>query len=449
MAPGINLPALDLWISSVRVLHGFCTMFFFLLVTAIHQSHQKEACHYSCYSDTVDCNSMNISNISLIYARSNYTENSLESKMLKNSINPVDQVTVKDCRLRVLNLQLNYLFSLENAEWNQMKNLEYLDLSRNKIVELPSGVFNLPSLISLNISFNLIGTINNGSFRNLPSLRSLDLSGNPVGSLSLAWFDPITDLHYLYLSKCDILIIPDGFGAVFLNLKVLDLSGNQIQLVTGAQIQQLENISVIINKNPFHCDCRLIDFQTWVSNQSYDKELVCATPKIMNGQILQDIPNLCNSSHFDPSNVHPVLPAYPTRNTQLPYDPMMGIGTAVVLSGMLVLFLLCVLLDKLKRKLKHWWRKRSDKESQYSYSAGRLDSISKLHTFPEDSLQRTGSQYKGSQCNCDSERRSISIQSSFDAYQKGLCVPRTSLDGKTLQYHSENIIDPCCTETHL
>ncbi|XVE53657.1 hypothetical protein DITRI_Ditri03aG0020600 [Diplodiscus trichospermus] len=135
----------------------------------------------------------------------------------------------------------------------KLTQLQSLDLSNNKITGLPSDLWSLGSLKSLNLSHNQISGSVPNNIGNFGLLEVIDLSGNnfsgeiPAGLSSLVslqvlkldgngfqWSIPTGILDCLYLVLLDLSSnrlngsLPDGFGAAFPKLKTLNLAGNEI-----------------------------------------------------------------------------------------------------------------------------------------------------------------------------------------------------------------------------
>ncbi|CAA3007326.1 probable LRR receptor-like serine threonine-kinase At2g24230 [Olea europaea subsp. europaea] len=136
----------------------------------------------------------------------------------------------------------------------KLKNLEFLDLSNNKITGLSSDFWSLSSLKNLNLSFNQISGILPSNIGNFGQLQSLDLSFNnfsgsipeaissllslQVLNLSTSGFESVIPLG---ISQCRSMIsidlsrnklngsLPSGFGAAFPKLRFLNLAENEIR----------------------------------------------------------------------------------------------------------------------------------------------------------------------------------------------------------------------------
>ncbi|XP_078683343.1 relaxin receptor 1-like [Branchiostoma floridae x Branchiostoma belcheri] len=101
--------------------------------------------------------------------------------------------------LVVRNNSIEVVAARDLAELTQ---IDGLDLSENKIVKFPSGVFrNLSALEKLNISFNPLQVLQWDLFDGLEKLGSLDLRGIMAQNMSLRLFRPLRKLKYIYFSQ--------------------------------------------------------------------------------------------------------------------------------------------------------------------------------------------------------------------------------------------------------
>ncbi|CAI9787416.1 unnamed protein product [Fraxinus pennsylvanica] len=136
----------------------------------------------------------------------------------------------------------------------KLKNLEFLDLSNNKITGLSSDFWSLNSLKNLNLSFNQISGILPSNIGNFGQLQSLDLSFNnfsgsipeaisslislQVLNLSTNGFESVIPLGIL---QCRSMVsidlsgnklngsLPSGLGAALPKLRFLNLAENEIR----------------------------------------------------------------------------------------------------------------------------------------------------------------------------------------------------------------------------
>ncbi|XP_044160993.1 leucine-rich repeat-containing protein 3 [Bufo gargarizans] len=149
--------------------------------------------------------------------------------------------------------------------------------SRN-LEEIP---IDLPmDTVSLKLDANKIQSVPNNAFKDLTYLQELDLSRNSIEKIELSAFKGVTD-----------------------GLRLLDLSGNQIQSIPKEALANLKG-KIRLSNNPLRCDCSLqemlrelnldpdtvndIACQTSVQEEYVGKPLI---------QVLDSGVNFCNIHH--------------------------------------------------------------------------------------------------------------------------------------------------------
>ncbi|KAK9275580.1 hypothetical protein L1049_022847 [Liquidambar formosana] len=159
----------------------------------------------------------------------------------------------------------------------KLSKLQTLDLSNNKISSLPSDLWSLGSLKTLNLSFNQIyGSLPN-NIGNFGLLESLDLSCNNFSGAIPEAISSLVSLQVLKLNQnglqlsvpwgilnCQSLVsidlssnqlngtLPHGFGTAFPKLKTLNLARNDIQ-GKASDFSELKSITYLnISGNLFH-----------------------------------------------------------------------------------------------------------------------------------------------------------------------------------------------------
>ncbi|KAG8560268.1 hypothetical protein GDO81_014869 [Engystomops pustulosus] len=126
------------------------------------------------------------------------------------------------------------------------EDLEYLDLSYNKITELkPDSFSRYPKLDTLNLSYNNISSVSNGSFNANLLLRNLSLFNNSLQEIPASSLEPLTVLEILDLSN-NFYTLPT-LGKEFcnlVNLKVLSIGGPLVSKIQRMDLANLQNISL-------------------------------------------------------------------------------------------------------------------------------------------------------------------------------------------------------------
>lgn len=134
-------------------------------------------------------------------------------------------------KLKYLNISHNVLIGLEFFTiLSQLSSLEVLDLSSNKITEVPSlKLFKMNNLKTLNLANNFITEIPDKSLSGLFSLRQLRLQNNEIQSIHPNAFNQLFGLAYLDVSKNKLQYLdPNIFTIPSVNLKKLFLQDNQL-----------------------------------------------------------------------------------------------------------------------------------------------------------------------------------------------------------------------------
>ena len=133
--------------------------------------------------------------------------------------------------LNVLILRENGIEKVTPFTFTGMDNLISIDLSQNYIRTLESGVFGNNYLNEVNMSGNLLKELEEETFVNLPILESLDLSHNNLIGIKNGAFDAIPRLKKLYMTHNRLSSYKGDYFANMGNdtdLHTLDLSHNEL-----------------------------------------------------------------------------------------------------------------------------------------------------------------------------------------------------------------------------
>ena len=153
-------------------------------------------------------------------------------------------------QLNQLSLQSNDLSQLHPETFHGLTFRDFrwrcssciLDISRNKLQDLPWNVFDgLQDLRSLDLAENELVTLPSGAFHGLTSLRSLRLGGNRLRSLGDRPFRWLYRLEELNLQQNQLANLDaDVFGDDFYSLLDLKLGGNRLTNVTQRPLQRFQ-----------------------------------------------------------------------------------------------------------------------------------------------------------------------------------------------------------------
>ncbi|XP_069450195.1 leucine-rich repeat-containing protein 66 isoform X1 [Ovis canadensis] len=183
-------------------------------------------------------------------------------KHLDLSNNLISKITLSSLEhfhaLEILNLSNNAIHSVLldlpsfKSSWvkrhrgslrNRLPFLKLLILQRNKLSNIPKGLWKLKSLQSLDLSFNRISQIGLSDFHNCLQLENLHLKSNRIFRIH-----------------------PEAFKDLK-NLQMVDLSNNALTAILPVVIMALElpHLEADLADNPWQCDYSLAVFQNVIS----------------------------------------------------------------------------------------------------------------------------------------------------------------------------------------
>jgi Leucine-rich repeat (LRR) protein len=145
--------------------------------------------------------------------------------------------------LQLLKLNSNYLSSFAGAI-NGLKDLRGLDLSCNVITQAEK--LELPQLHTLDLTDNRLIEIPEGFFEGIPQLQKLCLADNHLKKISSEIWQ-LSALTELYLMDNDLESLPDTIG-LLRNLRLLYVSRNELTILP-AQIVELEKLQRLFFSN--------------------------------------------------------------------------------------------------------------------------------------------------------------------------------------------------------
>lgn len=165
-----------------------------------------------------------------------------------------------------LSLHSNKILFIERGLFREMKNLKFLDLSKNSLDVFAlskSSVGKLGAVESLDLSGNGLHTgMTNYFLRDSLSLVNLSLDSNSITKIDKDTFSGSLSLRKVSLHNNVILEIEDGAFNVLHHLTQLDLSKNSITCITDFDLSQLQILNLSRNS--------LEAFQTVESDLKYE-----------------------------------------------------------------------------------------------------------------------------------------------------------------------------------
>ncbi|XP_043663672.1 protein toll [Vespula pensylvanica] len=207
-----------------------------------------------------------------------------------------------------LELNFNDIVTLPDKIFYDMNKLIKLDLSMNRMVSISRHLFDgLKSLTELNMEKNKLKTIDSNTFTHVRNLRiakfshnELMLNSSEYQNVDLSPFYKCDLLEELYLSNNNISQIYSDWSISATNLQLLDLSYNDINIISMEDLQfvsnkikvnlsynkirhillgQAENIAsfqetprdviIHVEHNPLLCDCNLYEFLRFLEGRMH------------------------------------------------------------------------------------------------------------------------------------------------------------------------------------
>ncbi|XP_073349073.1 toll-like receptor 5 [Pagrus major] len=156
---------------------------------------------------------------------------------------------LKNSSILTLDLSKNKIFALQQGVFSQLKEVEIIDVSRNRLNQIHRDAFMglKGHLKMLNLSHNLLGEIRSYTFASLTNLKVLDLSHNHIGVLGFDSFDGLDNLKALILTGNSLRDL--GFPASLPSLDYLLLNDNKL---TSSSVYSLTRFA----DNAMHLDIR-------------------------------------------------------------------------------------------------------------------------------------------------------------------------------------------------
>ncbi|XP_064470933.1 protein artichoke-like [Ornithodoros turicata] len=140
--------------------------------------------------------------------------------------------------------QLSPVFA--SNELRRLRELRFLDLSRNMLLGIDSAVFKeLDKLEVLRLDGNLFQTVPSSSLADLPNLSWLSLDNNRIVYIPREGFPPLPSLQALNLTRNKILGIEDGAFIGLSGLQSLYLADNRLKALPAGAFEGLERLTVM------------------------------------------------------------------------------------------------------------------------------------------------------------------------------------------------------------
>ena len=151
-----------------------------------------------------------------------------------------------------LELSDNHLHVIHAYVLSGFPNLKSLNLSSNGLHTVSVSAFGLPALETLDVSRNSMPTIDVHLFETSPKLSEVNLAFNTISRLNDGTFGHLTSLSVLDLSHNSLMRIEDNVF-VGMNISHLDLGYNNLRKMPSLPLRKLTAArTLILDGNPLH-----------------------------------------------------------------------------------------------------------------------------------------------------------------------------------------------------
>uniref|UniRef100_A0A672M4G8 Trophoblast glycoprotein-like n=1 Tax=Sinocyclocheilus grahami TaxID=75366 RepID=A0A672M4G8_SINGR len=204
----------------------------------------------------------------------------------------------------LLNLSDNGIIEIGSHAFSSLLALRSLILNNNQLVLIHPEAFSVPgsplqelslrsSLYNYSSLTDLITALRWGELTNL--LR-LDLSGNRLVLLPPGVFAPLPNLQHLHLRNNSLVAIYNGTFSGVEQLLELDLTGNAFRTISDEGLRELERLGrvrLLLGQNPYACTCEAQEFANWLNSSKVRVDdvdgLYCEFPASLRGASLRGI----------------------------------------------------------------------------------------------------------------------------------------------------------------
>ena len=179
----------------------------------------------------------------------------------------------------------NPLHNISNGLFSSLKQIKSLDISHTCLTEIVPFTFEgMTALQRLDLSGGFISTLYPDSFRNTGPIAVLNISYNNISALerpTFRYIDETLEVVHLNHNALTMSGLADSLGFAR-NLKVADISYNQLTNIYGVASLQQGGVLLRIMANPIQCDCYASWLQNYVSLAGFERVL-CESPENLKG----------------------------------------------------------------------------------------------------------------------------------------------------------------------
>lgn len=168
---------------------------------------------------------------------------------------------------------------IEDNAFKGLKNLNWIDVSTNKIKTISPNLVEGLSIDHFNISHNQGLVIpERKPFLISEKLRWLDMQDCEITTVYSETFRSLPGLRDLSLARNKLKTLPDDIFQHNRGILSLDITGNKIKVLSDQVFLNLRTIVARFEDNPWVCDCNLAPLLSWSKRNVIKGEVKCEQP---------------------------------------------------------------------------------------------------------------------------------------------------------------------------
>ena len=192
-------------------------------------------------------------------------------------------IIIKDQPVCLLNVSFNVLQTLEEDALRSYDSVRYLYLQNNRIVNINEKAFQrLKNLTEIDLAYNRLNSISPNLFNGSQKLNKLILRKNNIRTLQ--WNAPIlngpSSLSFLDLQACKLSHISPITFSLLPNLTFLDISINKLVFLKNDTLTSHDKLKdVSLENNPWECGTVFHGLMCWIHSKlgpSYNRTVKCS-----------------------------------------------------------------------------------------------------------------------------------------------------------------------------
>ncbi|KAM9355208.1 uncharacterized protein KZ484_013394 [Pholidichthys leucotaenia] len=192
----------------------------------------------------------------------------------------------------------NNLIKAADADWlPDNSNLTWLDLSENGLTIIPTALLQkLPHLETLDLSNNNLEKIPANSLDTLTKLERLKLQNNKLDAIDASSFQSMRNLTHLFLAQNNLSNLPPNVFQALTQLTHLGLDDNQLSHVPPGlfdPLTSLDETGLDLTANPWLCDGKVKYLWRWIQKNKKKvflaESVTCAGPQSLAGRSVKSL----------------------------------------------------------------------------------------------------------------------------------------------------------------